>query len=165
MINYPPRSSRALWVFFALTLILTAAFIAAMSIWDFTVIDEMYHADQIQSHVELMSPLQRRVHIIVTATLDVLYPLIYGGLFAGLCLNAFPKYKWLAAPALICIPVDLLEGVSQIRILQGHMSWIDVKVIVTPIKLGLFFAALLLALLAVLKISLQWQQSRRPKGR
>jgi len=46
------------------------------------------------------------------ATLDVIYPLAYGSLFAGVALRFFSQYGvYLALPALLAIPVELIEGV------------------------------------------------------
>lgn len=148
--SFPPRSRAGLWAYFVLTLGLSVGFLIVMAVWNFTVIDEIFQRKLIMEHVEAMTTKQRHVHIVTTATLDVLYPFAYGGLLAGLTWHAFPAGRWLAWPILVCIPVDLIEGVAQILILSGHMDWVGVKVIVTPIKLGLFGLGCLIGIVALI---------------
>ena len=86
----------------------------------------------------------------MTATLDVTYPLIYGGLFTGLIWRFFGAAgPLLAIPALLVIPIDLTEGAVQLLLLNGNDAAADHKLWVTPIKLGLFVFAAVLALVAI----------------
>ena len=158
--RFAPTRARTLWALFILFIVLGALFGLAMTIWDFHIIDEMWNGPAILSHIEAMSPLQRRVHVWVTATLDVAYPLTYGVMLAGLARKAFAPggggALWLLLPAWLCIPVDLIEGLSQVMLLTGHEAWIGVKVIATPIKLALFITASLLGLAAASRLA--WQR-------
>lgn len=150
--------SKNLWMLFVLTLTLTLAFGVVMKIWDFQIIDEMYHAEQIRAHIEAMTPLQRRVHTWMTATLDVAYPLVYGGLFIGIILKAFTKFgRWLVLPAIFVMPVDLVEGVSQVLLLNGYDGAMEIKLVATPLKLLLFVAALVISLVGV---GVMWRRKR-----
>ncbi len=155
-------TNRALWVSFGLTLVLTALFGVVMAVWDFAIIDEMYRPDAIRDHVAAMSAEQRRVHAWMTGTLDVAYPFAYGALLGGMALRAFPTKKWLLLPILLCIPADLVEGLSQIMILTGHENWIAVKAIATPVKLVAYATAILIALAGLL--TLLWRKKKARGG-
>jgi len=145
---------------FLLFVLLNLLFGAVMLIWDFGIIDELYRADEISAHVAAMTRVQRRVHMVMTATLDVAYPLSYGALFAGVSWKAFPHWPVLALPILLCIPVDVFEGLAQLFILSGSDPWIAVKTIVTPIKLVLFAAGALIAVASALRLFLQRKKAR-----
>ncbi len=153
-------SNRALWSSFALTLVLTAAFGVVMAVWDFAIIDEMYRPDAIRAHVAEMSAEQRRVHAWMTGTLDVAYPFAYGACLGGMALRAFPDKRWLLLPILVCIPADLVEGLSQVMILTGHDGWVAVKAVATPVKLAAYITAIGIAL-AGLTVLLRRKKARR----
>lgn len=53
------RHKATLWVLFVMTLLITASFGVVMHIWDFMLIDEMYRAEQISSHIAAMSEKQK----------------------------------------------------------------------------------------------------------
>ena len=158
---FPPNSARGLWQYFILVVGLSLAFGLTMIIWDFVVIDELINAEAIREHVSDMSAEQRRAHIGATLTLDIIYPFVYAGLFAGLTLKAWPDWRYLAAPILLCIPVDLIEGMTQVMILNGHFDWIDLKTLVTPIKLVLFIAGSLVAIAALLCLAIRHVKMRK----
>lgn len=144
------KQTTTLWILFLLTIGMTAAFGLIMYIWDFGVIDEMYHADEILAHIGAMTPTQRSVHSWMTATLDVAYPFAYGGLFVGVALRFFGRFgPWLALPSLAVIPVDLTEGVIQVLLLNGYEHVVGLKEIVTPLKLALYLPGLALTLIAL----------------
>ena len=119
-----------------------------MAHWDFAVIDEMSDPEHIRSHIAAMSETQRHVHAWTTATLDVAYPLTYGALFAGLALTRFSRI--FCAPAIAVIPVDLAEGHVQVMALLGNDQLIDLKTVLTPLKLILFVLAALIAIAALI---------------
>ncbi|MEO0449593.1 MAG: hypothetical protein AAFZ74_04625 [Pseudomonadota bacterium] len=137
-----------LWLLFGGFVLQSVCFGVIMAIWDFTVIDEMSDPEKVRGHIAAMSETQRHVHAWTTATLDVAYPLTYGALFAGLALTRFPSI-W-AAPAIAVIPVDLAEGVVQVMALLGNDQLIELKAILTPLKLVLFGIAAFIALAAFL---------------
>lgn len=142
--------TKTLWSLFILTACLTAGFGLAMHIGEFGIIDEMYDAEHIRAHIAAMTPQQRTWHIWTTATLDVAYPFAYGGLFIGLALRAFKRRgAWLALPSLHVIPADLTEGFAQVMLLSGHDNFMGLKLVATPIKLGLFGAGLMISIVAV----------------
>lgn len=142
-----------LWLLFALTVVLSLLFAVVILVWDFMLIDEMFDARQIADHIAALSTTQKKVHIWTTATVDVLYPFAYSGLFAGIALKAFGRAGlWLALPALSCIPVDLTEGFAQVMLLSGNDGYMSLKTLCTPIKLALLFASLIIAILGLLKL-------------
>lgn len=142
-----------LWLLLAITLITTVSFGVVMHIWDFLLIDEMYDAEQISAHISALSAEQKQVHIWTTATLDVLYPLVYGLLFAGVALKAFGKNGLLLAlPSLLCIPADLSEGFAQVMLLSGNADYMGLKTAMTPIKFALFFPGFLIAIVGAVKL-------------
>ena len=137
---------------------MTLAFAAVMAIWDFTIIDEMWDGEQITAHIAAMSETQRQVHAVMTGTLDVAYPLAYGTWQAGMAARFLGNPgRWIALLSIACVPVDLIEGASQIALLMGKAEFLNIKLIATPIKLALFTPGLFLALVA----GYQWFGSRR----
>lgn len=151
-----------LWASFISTILLTLLFGVIMRVWDFTIIDEMYDPAQVVAHIDAMTPTQSTVHAWMTGTLDVAYPLVYGAFFVGMALRFFGRFgPWLAIPGVAVVPVDLTEGVVQILLLNGHDSVAWLKAYITPLKLGLWFAALFIALVAVGVATSRLIRSRR----
>lgn len=145
--------TKVLWTLLAITIATTVAFGVVMQIWDFMLIDEMYDAEQISSHIAAMTDTQKDVHIWTTVSLDVLYPLVYGPLFAGVALKAFGKNGLLLAlPSLLCIPADLTEGFAQVMLLSGHADYMGLKTTMTPIKFLLFIPGFLIAIVGAVKL-------------
>ncbi len=146
----PLSRTRSIWVSFTITLILTLGFGLAMHVWQFLLIDEMYDADRISIHIDGMTATQKTVHIWLTSTLDVAYPFAYASFFIGLTIRVFPKYSaWLVIPSVLVVPVDLTEGFSQIMLLSGHSEMMQLKVLMTPLKLALFICGLIVAIVAL----------------
>ena len=141
-------TARALWVLFILFALQSIAFQTVEAHRDLTLIDRIGDPEQIRQTISSMNAMQRQVHIWTTATLDVLYPLTYGLLFAGLSLSQFRRF-W-ALPAMIVIPIDLLEGVVQMILLLGNDHWIGLKAILTSTKFVFFALAALIALAALM---------------
>ena len=136
-------STPVIWLTFIAMVLMTIGFAVIMQVWDFTVIDEMYNAEDIRTHIAQMTPLQRTVHVWTTAVLDVAYPFAYAGFFIGVALRFFGKAgPWLAIPSMLVIPTDLFEGFAQVNLLLGNMEYLPVKPWVTPLKLVLFLAGL-----------------------
>ena len=109
----------------------------------------MYDADEILTHLAMLSSEQKGIHIVLTTTLDVVYPFIYGFFQAGMAYRYLGNVgRWAALLSILCIPVDLIEGFSQVMLLLGDESFITLKTLVTPIKFGLFIPGLCCALVA-----------------
>lgn len=131
-------------------LIMTVLFLLVMKIWDFHLIDETYAKDAILAQIEAMSDVQKYVHAITTATLDVIYPFAYGIFQAGMAFRYLgPWGKSIGLLSLVCIPVDLIEGFTQVMLLTGSLDYVGLKTLVTPIKLILYLPGLAFALVAL----------------
>ena len=143
--------SKTLYITFFITIFLTFCFGLAMHVGGFQIIDEMYNAENIRRHVAAMTPAQKSIHSWLTGTVDVLYPFAYAAFFIGIAVKCFGRLGiWLAIPSLLAIPADLTEGFAQIMILQGHDSFISLKVWATPIKLAFFAAGLFITVIGLL---------------
>ena len=144
------QSTATLWWSGSIYVSLTACFLVVMWVWDFQIIDELFLRQEILNAVASLDRAQRHVHILVTATLDVIYPFTYGIFQSGMAYRYLGRWGELLAPlSLMCIPVDLLEGFSQVMILTGQNEFVDLKVVVTPIKLFLYIPGLCAALVAI----------------
>ena len=118
---------------------------------DLSILDEFSDPVESRARLAAMSPSQMTSHWWMTLLLDYAYPLAYGGFFAGLALRFFGKAGLLlAAPAFIAIPADMIENTLQLFILTGQSGLIEVKSVVTPIKLVSFLIAALIALIALI---------------
>lgn len=155
-------NTRNLWFLFIATLLLTAGFVVCSLVWSLTLLDGVSPPAQVRQILAGMTPDQITAHVWITLTLDVAYPLAYGGLFAGAALSIFEKYgRYLALPALLAVPVDLLEGVVQVLALTGSADLIETKAYITPAKTVLFLGGLAIALAAWLKWLVAWFNRRR----
>ena len=139
-----------LWALFILTIALTVGFGLWIPSVGGVILDETAPVHAVKVILANMSPAQKNAHFWMTLLLDIPYPFAYGGFFAGMALRFFGKAGgWLALPAFLVIPVDLVENTIQLITLQGNESFLPIKAIVTPIKLVLFFAAGGIAIIAL----------------
>ena len=137
---------------------MTLLFGLVMSRYGFVIIDEMFHPEQILSHVEAMTEHQRNVHAWMTATLDVAYPFAYAALFIGIVFRFYDDPAvLLSLPSLLVIPIDLIEGFLQVQILLGDFRFVSIKAWVTPVKLLLFGTALAISVSGIAKGFLRWR--------
>lgn len=110
-----------------------------------SMLDLVYDPARTHAVLAAMSADERSAHMIVTLTLDMVYPIAYGGALAGLAarLARCSPMAW-AAPALLLILVDLAENLLIVALLGGHEEVIAIKGLATVIKWWLFgFASLL----------------------
>ncbi len=143
-------NTKTIWALGLAFLGLTIGFGIWIYLYDLHIIDEIYDPDQIRAVVGAMTDEQRSAHWWMTLILDYAYPLAYGGFFAGMALRFFGKAgPWLAIPAFICIPADIVENTVQLFILSGDESLIWLKAIMTPIKLLTFIPAAVIALAGI----------------
>lgn len=144
-------SIKTLWILFALSLALAAGFVIWIPSVGGVALDSVASVADAQSLLASMTAIQRNSHFWMTSLLDMLFPLAYGGLFCGLALKYAGRYgPVLALPALIVIPVDILENIIQLISLRGQTSLLDLKALLTPIKFSLFYAALLIAVASLI---------------
>lgn len=141
--------TRTLWFLFAATLVLSCSFPLATRYWQLTLLDGIASPADARSLLEGFTPHQKMIHAWITATLDVAYPFAYGGFFAGSALRVFTRHgRYLALPALLVIPTDLIEGIVQILALTGTADYLALKAVVTPAKILLFGISLFLTAVA-----------------
>ena len=115
-----------------------------------TFLDSVASVPEVQNLLVKMSSAQKDSHFLMTLLLDMLYPLVYGSLFAGLTLRVFGSHvSWLSIPAFIVIPVDLAENVIQLIALKGNEVLLPLKAVLTPVKFALFYVAGVIALVAL----------------
>lgn len=137
-------STRVLWFGFIGVLICTVAFQVVVGQYGLILLDRISDPEQSRAAIASMSESQRLLHVWVTGTLDVAYPVAYGILFVGSAYRFFPKTgKLLAAPILLLVTIDLVEGVVQILGLTGVADWLDAKAILTPTKFLLAYIGIL----------------------
>ena len=150
--------TKVLWLFFFATVLISVLFPIATTYWQLTLLDGISSPAEARRIVEAFTPHQRNVHAWITATLDVAYPLAYGGFFIGSALRVFKRHgHYLALPGLLVIPTDLIEGVVQVLALTGTADWLALKAVVTPAKTVLFACGIAVTAIAWSK----WLYRRR----
>ena len=131
--------TRNLWIAFGATILITLSFPLVGSIWAISFVDALSDPGAVRAAIAAFSAEQRVVHVWVTATLDVAYPLAYGALFIGAAYRFFPKAgRWLAMAFIVLVAVDVLEGIVQVLALTDTADLVDGKAILTPLKTLLF---------------------------
>lgn len=135
--------------FLGATLLIGVGFLFLRQAIDGPLLDEISSGSAAISRFNEMDFYARKYHFWGTVTLDVLYPLAYGGLFIGLlCRLAWP-WRWL----LILVPImamlaDFAENTVQAMALNGYpVEILLAKNIVTPLKAGALVVILVLCLL------------------
>lgn len=142
--------STTIWTLGIGFVLLTLGFGVWIERYDLHIIDEISDPDKIRAVIAAMTPEQRSAHWWMTLTLDYAYPLAYGGFYAGMALRFFGKLgPWLAIPALVCIPADIVENTVQLFLLSGDEGLIWLKAIMTPVKLATFIPASIIALIGI----------------
>ena len=141
-----------LWALFILCIITLFITRYLVNVWELSLLDEIYSLDDVRNVLNKMSEEQKVAHIWITATLDLIYPVIFGALLAGLTLRLLPKYGlYLVGPAIIGVFLDLSENVVQILALLDFHSLLGAKAILTPGKMALFLVAFLIVIIGFLK--------------
>ena len=142
-------STRSLIGFLIATLAIFAGFYFVLQAIDGPLLDMMMSGDRAIVRLNQLSDDQSAVHFWATITLDVAYPLAYGGLLIGLLSRLAWRWRWL----LILVPViaalaDYAENLVQAMALSGYASEIlHAKDIVTPLKSGALILSLVLCVL------------------
>ena len=134
-----------------LSFVCICAFLFIGNRFEINYLDQEYLNQRVLFVLENMSALQVSIHIWVTMTLDVIFPLAYGFLFFGILLNNLEgQWKFLAVLPLILIAADLTEGIFQIQLLKAQvieMIIVSYKNRITFIKYFLFLICMGLCLL------------------
>lgn len=141
--------TRTLWTLFGTCIVIMYAYHLMVNHWSLHIIDELYSPDAVRYALYQMTPEQKIIHAWLTATLDVAYPIALGAFLGGVALRFFSKYgSYLAMPAFLAVPTDLLEGAIQILTLTNTYDLLQLKAYVTPAKIALDLIALFIAIFA-----------------
>ncbi|WP_298917115.1 hypothetical protein [uncultured Algimonas sp.] len=107
-----------------------------------------------------MTDAQRRAHLWLTGTVDIVYPFAYSAFFVGVFRRFLPsRFGWvMIAVALAVVPFDLIEGFAQLLILNGGLDYLGVKAIATSLKLALYIPALGLAMGLLIVAGVRWMR-------
>ena len=134
-----------------LCFVCVCAFLFIGNRFEINYLDLEYLDQRVFFILENMSALQARIHLWVTMTLDVVFPLAYGFLFFGILLNNLEgQWRFLAVLPLILIAADLTEGIFQIQLLKAEtteMMIVSYKNKITLIKYFLFLICMGVCLL------------------
>ena len=137
-----------------LSFICICAFLFIGNRFEINYLDQEYLDQRILFILENMSAFQASIHLWVTMTLDVIFPLAYGFLFFGILLsNLESQWKFLCVLPLMLIGVDLIEGIFQIWLLKAEtaeMMLVSDKNKFTLMKYFLFLISMGLSLLTLM---------------
>ena len=138
---------------------LSYSFIAVSRKYGFVFIDSLWAGNEVLNAVLQMTPEQKHIHKLATMTLDVAFPIAYSALFTGMTLRYFAGssyMEFLLLPAILVLPIDLIEGAVQLLILNGQwnpmLAW---KYVLTLGKFILFFLAMGIALVGLVRAILE----------
>jgi hypothetical protein len=134
-----------------LSFVCICAFLFIGNRFEINYLDQEYLDQRVFFILENMSTLQSSIHLWVTMTLDIIFPITYGFLFFGILLNNLEgQWKFLTVLPLILIAADLTEGIFQIQLLKAEtteMTIVSYKNKITLIKYFLFLICMGMCLL------------------
>lgn len=118
-----------------------------------SILDQVSTVDESAALLSSMSYVQKNSHFWMTLSLDYVFPITYGTVFAGLALR-FPRRLGvaLAIPAFLVVGADVLENTLQLMILKGHDGLLVTKSYVTPAKFFLFNVAAVVAGVSLIRL-------------
>ena len=100
-----------LWALFVANILVGFGFGVFQTSVGGTYLDTISQPELAQSVLASLTPEEAATHFWVTVTLDTLFPLTYGGLFAGLVLRFFRRWQTIACvPAVLAGVTDLTEN-------------------------------------------------------
>jgi hypothetical protein len=156
------KKTSVLWALFLATVAIAIGFSFWIPTLGVEILDRVASKDEVHSLLMSMTDVQKDSHFMMTLVLDMIFPLAYGGLFAGLTLKYGGKPGvWLALPALLVIPVDLIENTIQLLALSSSEGLLPVKAVLTPAKFVLFNLAGIIALGALARGIVQMARSSK----
>ena len=139
-----------------LSFVCICAFLLIGNSFEINYLDQEYLDQRVLFILEDTSALQASIHLWVTMTLDVIFPIAYGFLFFGILLsNLEGQWKFLAILPLILIAADLTEGIFQIQLLKAEateMIMVSYKNKITLIKYFLLICMGMCLLTSMLKL-------------
>jgi len=109
-----------------------------------------------------MTAEQKHIHTVVTMTLDLFYPLVYGGFFIAIVARFAKRFRLtLAVPACIAIVADFAENAVQVLALGGNESFLAAKDFLTPLKYYAFGIASIIGITLLLIALVKWTRRKR----
>lgn len=156
--------TKVLWVTFILTVVASVAFVMLAGQVNGHFMDEALTEAAALETLNGLSSDQKSFHFWVTALLDTLYPLVYGSFFAGMVARlAGSMRSWAVWPGLIGVDCDYVENITQLLALADDPSWLFLKDVVTPIKMGgIGISLLLIAVFGVLAFMRRQSEEDEP---
>ena len=144
-------ANRLLWTFFVLTLLISLMFPLVADLWRLSLLDTISDPAKVREAIAMMSEDQRLAHSWITATLDVVYPIVYGIFFIGCAYAFYGRFgQFLAIPLVVLVAADLAEGLVQVFALNDWLDWVDAKAYLTPLKFALFLFGISMAVVGFL---------------
>ena len=117
-----------LFILFILCVITLVTIQLLANFWNLTLLDEVYSTNEARELLLQMTDDQKVVHLWITASLDVIYPIVFGGLLAGLILKFLPKYgSYLILFAILGVIMDWSENLIQILALLNILDALRLK--------------------------------------
>ena len=114
------------------------------------------------NRIAQMTPEQKHIHTVVTMTLDLFYPLVYGGFFIAIVARFAKRFRpTLAAPACIAIVADFAENIVQVLALGGNDRFLAAKDVFTPLQYYAFGIAAIICITLLLIAVVKWTRHRR----
>lgn len=109
-----------------------------------------------------MTGEQKHMHMVATLTLDTFYPLVYGGLLAGIVARFAKNYRhFLVVPAFVAVLADFAENIVQSMALSGSADLLATKGFLTPLKFGSLILAALIAVIVLTLALIKWARGKR----
>ena len=150
---------------FTLMMLTGASFAWVQSKLGAELLDMQFSGEAARSLLDGWDQQQRSFHLYATLLLDSLYPLAYGGFFAGLAARLARTRQQLAAlPALIGVAADFAENLVQALALADMADLLPAKDILTPLKFAGTAGAVALILVLACCRAVQWLTRSRTAG-
>ena len=160
LLNFLSRTPVILFCFITM-LILGASFTFFEAGLGGPMLDIIMNGTDAGTRLAEMSTEQRGLHLLITVTLDSLYPLANFGFFAGVAARLARSWRrWAVLPAFIYVIADFAENIVQMLALKGADNLLALKDILTPLKFMGFLAAAILVLALILIAFVKWVAGR-----
>ncbi|MCW8194834.1 hypothetical protein F6455_08545 [Proteobacteria bacterium 005FR1] len=141
-----------LWLLFSASVVILLAIRYAAASWGLELLDEIYRPDQVREALREMSQEQKLAHVWISASLDLIFPLVLGGLLGGLTIKLLPScVRYLLIPVATAVLVDLWENTLQIVVLLELKNVVEAKAIATAVKMAAYLVALTIVMLGACK--------------
>lgn len=129
------QRTRSIWVFATAYVLAALGFVVWAPFVGGQPLDQISATDQVHTLIREMTQSERHAHVWMTATLDMVFPFIYGALYCGVALRFFGRAGPVAVAIVVgVVALDLLENTAQLFALGGRDLLLPLKSVATPIK-------------------------------